>query len=153
MLSDDVYRTQLTRTFAGLVAACAPFADVAEVSHAQTGEYVRLSLLPFARGACAVEIMLRADQLYDISVGTEFYEDCRIQRLDVFEPLIGAIVAGQVIQRRHVSAVTGTERGIETLVTLPSGSIWRKGHNYGMANVISDERTVFDDRRFVPYRR
>jgi len=153
MLSDDVYRTQLTRTFADLVRNTAPLADVAEISHAQTSDYVRLSLLPFAQGACAVEIMLRADQLYDISIGTEFYEDCRIKRLDVFEPLIGAIVGGLVIQRRHLSAVTGVERGIETLVTLPSGEIWRKGHDYLLASALSDDTTLYDDRRYVPYRR
>lgn len=153
MLSDDVYRSQLSRTFADLVRTSAALADVAEISHAQTGEYVRLSLLPFARGACAVEIMLRADQLYDISIGTEFYEDCRIQRLGVFEPLIAAITEGRVIQRRHVSSVTGTERSIETLVTLASGEVWRKGHDYRVASAIPDDRTVFDDRRYVPYRR
>jgi hypothetical protein len=153
MLSDDVYRSQLSRTFTDLVACASALADVAEVSHAQTAEYVRLSLLPYARGACAVEIMLRADQLYDISIGTEFYEDCRIQRLDVFVPLITAIVEGHVIQRRHLSAVTGTERGIETQVTLANGETWRKGHDYSVARGLADDHTVLDDRSFVPYRR
>ena len=153
MLSDDVYRTQLSRTFADLVRNIAPLADVAEISHAQTGDYVRLSLLPFARGACAVEIMLRADQHYDISIGTEFYEDCVVEQFSLFGPLIEAIVDGHVIQRRHISSMTGTERSIETIVILADGAIWRKGHAHRVASALSEDATVFDDRRYVPYRR
>jgi hypothetical protein len=153
MLSDDVFRTLLSTTFADLLRTAERLSDVADVGHAQTREFVRLSLLPHARGACAVEIMLRADQLYDISIGTEFYEDCRIQRFETFVPLIEAIAKGDVIQRRHVSTVTGSERSIETLVKLPGGEVWRKGHDYTVASVIPDDRTVFDDRRYVAYRR
>ncbi len=153
MLSDDVFRSQLAMTFADLLRTAEGLADVADVGHSQTREFVRLSLLPHARGACAVEVMLRADQLYDISIGTEFYEDCSIQRFETFVPLIEAIAKGDVIQRRHVSAVTGTERSIETMVRLPGGDVWRKGHDYRVASAIPDDGTVFDDRRYVAYRR
>ena len=153
MLSDDVFRTRLAATFADLLLKAERLADVADIGHSQTLEFVRLSLLPHARGACAVEIMLRADQLYDVSIGTEFYEDCRIQRFETFAPLIEAIAAGHVIQRRHISAVTGSERSIETLVRLPAGEVWRKGHVFRSAPAIADENTVFDDRRYVAYRR
>lgn len=158
MLSDDVFRTKLSATFSALLRTAERLSDVADAGHAQTREFVRLSLVPHARGACPVEIMLRTDQLYDISVGTEFYEDCRIQTFDTFVPLIEAIAKGDVIQRRHVSAVTGTERSIETLVRLPGGEVWRKGHGQGghgqgATAGIPDDDTIFDDRRFVAYRR
>ena len=154
MLSDDVYRSQLAATFARLQDAVAPFAPDAQIASAATPDYVRLSLVPHAAGACAVEVMLRADQLYDISVGTEFYEDCAVQRFDLFEPLILAITRGDVVQRRHISSATGTERSIETIVTLPGGQVWRKGYVHtDVAGAIDDEATVFADRRFVPYRR
>lgn len=153
MLSDDVFRSQLTMTFTDLLQTAERLSDVADIGHAQTREFVRLSMLPHARGACAVEVMLRSDQMYDISIGTEFYEDCRIQSFGTFVPLIEAIAKGDVIQRRHVSAVTGTERSIETLVRLPGGEVWRKGHDYTVASAIPDDRTVFDDRWYVAYRR
>ena len=128
MLSDDVYRSQLAATFADLKRAAEPFADVALIDSAATPDFVRLSLVPNADGACAVEVMLRADQLYDISLANEFYEDCKIQDFAQFEPLILAITRGDVIQRRTFSAATDTERAIDTIITLPNGQIWRKGH-------------------------
>lgn len=153
MLSDDVYRSQLSRTFADLVRETATLTDVAEVTHAQTGEYVRLSLLPYAHGACPVEVMLRADQFYDIAIGSEFYEDCRIEALGTFLPLIDAITHGHVVQRRYLSAVTDAELALETLVVLPDGQTWRKGHAFPGSPDPASERVVCEDRRFVPYRR
>jgi hypothetical protein len=154
MLSDDVYRTRLAATYAMLKAAAAPFADIALIDSAATPDFARLSLIPNAAGACAVEIMLRADQLYDISLATEFYEDCPVTTFDLFEPLILAVTRGDVLQRRHLSAATGAERGIETIVSLPGGVVWTKGHVHSdVAAAIADERTLFQDRRFVPYRR
>ena len=154
MLSDDVYRSALTATFASLKRLSAELAGAAHVDSAQTRDFVRLSLIPQASGACPVEIMLRADQLYDIAIGSEFYEDCKIERFDVFEPLIAAITRGDVIQRRQISVATGTERAIETLVTLPGGSVWRKGHVHpSVAPAIAEDATVSKDKRFLPYRR
>ena len=153
MLSDDVFRTKLSATFADLLRTAEQLSDVADIGHSQTREFVRLSLLPHARGACPVEIMLRTDQLYDISIGTEFYEDCRIRSFETFVPLIEAIANGDVIQRRHVSAITGSARSTETLVRLPGGDVWRKGRDYRAAVPIPDDGTVFEDRRYVTYRR
>jgi hypothetical protein len=152
MLSDDVYRSKLAAVFAGLKQAAAALADVAHVEQTESADFARLSLIPGAAGACPVEIMLRADQLYDIQIGNEFYEDCAIERIDLFLPLISAVTRGDVIQRRHISAATGTELEIETIVPLPGGEAWRKSHVHpGAAR--SGAATVFEDRRFVPYRR
>lgn len=153
MLSDDVYRSKLSTVFNNLLAATRPLADVADITHDQTSQFVRLSMLPTARGACPVEIMIRADQLYDIQIGTEFYEDCPIERLDHFDAVIAAIISGDVIQRRAISTATGTQRSIETIVTLPDGKTWRKRHVHGPAPANTEAATVFLDRRFVPYRR
>lgn len=154
MLSDDVYRAELAKCFADLERATSALAGAAEIVTAKTPDFVRLSLLPHAAGACPVEIMLRADQYYDISVANEFYEDCRIERFDLFAPLIAAIARGDVIQRRHISAATGTERAIETIVTLSGGVVWRQGHVHtAVAAAIAEPATLRDDRRFLPYLR
>ena len=154
MLSDDVYRTKLRATVKDLERAVAPLAAVAHVEITQTPDYARLSLIPFAAGACPVEIMLRSDQCFDIAVASEFYEDCRIDRLDLFAPLLLAISGGQVIQRHHLSAATGTERSIETIVTLPDGTLWQNGYVHErIANAIDADETLLRDRRFLAYRR
>ena len=154
MLSDDVFRVKLRTTFAALERAVAPLETQAQLEIAQTPAYVRLSLIPHAIGACPVEIMLRADQFYDIAIASEFYEDCRIERLDLFEPLILAVADGNVIQRHHISAATGVQREIETIVTLPGGALWQKGYEDArFANAIPDDHTILRDRRFLPYRR
>jgi hypothetical protein len=153
MLSDDIYRTQLAATVTALKRLAQPLSDVAHIEMVETGDFARLSLIPKSVGACPVEVMLRADQAFDIQIGTEFYEDCPIERFSSFEPLIAAITRGDVVQRRHVSVATGTERSVETIVSLPDGSSWRRGHLHTAAAAIPDEATLFDDRRFLPYRR
>jgi hypothetical protein len=154
MLSDDVFRTRLAATFAELLKVAKALADVAEVSHVETARYVRLSLLPHAQGACPVEIMMRSDQLYDIEIGHQFYEDCPMVGFDEFVPLIEGIAKGDVVQRRHVSVATGAERSVETLVTLWRGMVWQKGHVHtDVALAIAEQDTVFENRRFVAYRR
>ena len=154
MLSDDVFRGKLRAIVADLERAVAPLAANASVDIAQTPEHTRLALIPHTQGACPVEIMLRADQMYDIAIASEFYEDCRIERLDLFQPLLMAIADGNVIQRHHVSAATGAERAVETIVTLPGGALWQKGYEDArVAGAIGDEQTVLRDRRFLPYKR
>ena len=154
MLSDDVYRAGLAASFAALKRAVEPWADVAMIDTAETADFARLSLIPHANGACPVEIMLRRDQFYDIALGSEFYEDCPVDTFDLFLPLIMAVTRGDVIQRRHLSAATGSERAIATIVTLPDGALWQRGHAHpAIANAIPDEATVFNDRSFLPYRR
>jgi hypothetical protein len=154
MLSDDVYRAQLGSTFEVLKRRVERYRDVAEIDSLATPEFVRLSIVPHAVGACPLEVMLRADQLYDISIGAEFYEDCRVQQFAVFEPLIVAVARGDIVQRHYVSVATGAERAIETIVTLADGQYWRKGHQHAdVAGAIADDATLYSDRRFVPYRR
>ena len=154
MLADDVYRTKLQTTTAGLKQIIASLSDVAEIVVAQSPEHARFSLIPHAIGACPVEILLRADQYYDIALASEFYEDCRIENLGLFEQLIQAVANGDVIQRHYISAATGAERAVESIVTLPGGTVWHKGHVHSrLSGALADGRAVYNDRRFLPYRR
>jgi hypothetical protein len=154
MFSDDVYRAKLAATFENLKHQAAPLADVALIDAAASPHFIKLALVPHAPNACAVEVMVRADQLYDIALGTEFYEDCPVEDFDLFGSILQAVSTGAVIQRRYVSRATGTERAVETLVQLPGGKVWRKGHLHTpVAEAVSEAETVFADRSFVPYRR
>ena len=154
MLSDDVFRLQLTQTFSELLTLATALADVAEISHIETPRYARLSLMPHAPGACPVELMMRIDQHYDIEIGHQFYEDCPMNGFSEFVPLVAAITRGDVVQRRHVSIATGTERSVETIVPLAGGALWQKSRNHeDVASAVAEQDTVFRDRRFVSYRR
>jgi hypothetical protein len=154
MLSDDVYRAKLATTFAALKQRAAALGDVALVEAVATPHFVKIALVPHAANACAVEIMVRGDQRYDIAVATEFYEDCVVDDLGLFELLMTAITRGDLVQRRHLARATGAERAIETIVHLSGGAVWRQGHTHpDVAKAIDDRETVFADRTFVPYRR
>jgi hypothetical protein len=154
MFSTDVYRTKLLTTFEQLKALAQPLTGVALVDHVATPDFIKLALVPNVANACPVELMLRTDQLYDIAVGTEFYEDCPVDTFDDFAPLVRAIIEGNVTQRRHTSRATNTERAIETIVQLPNGTVWRKGHVHGDAGpVIAEADTLISTRNFVPYLR
>jgi hypothetical protein len=151
VLSDDVYRAKLTKTFHDLKRFAATLTGVAHVDLQETPDFVKLSALPLAAGACPVEMMLRADQLYDIAIGTEFYEDCPIDDLGLFELLLAAVVRGDVVQRHTVSVATETHHAIETIVHMVGRAAWRRGHVLGVCPPTGD--VIARDRRFLPYLR
>lgn len=150
MYSDDVYRAQLRSTFADLRQALALLEGAAKVSVEFSDQGARLMMVPFAKGACPVELMVRADQHYDIAVGAQLYEDRPVERLELFKPLILAIVDGAVVERVYTSALTGRETGRETIVTMPFGSRWSDGR--GVRQGEPAER-VAKVRQYLPYRR
>ncbi len=154
MFSTDVYRSKLLTTFEQLKAIAAPLTKVAFVDYLATPDFIKLALVPHAPNACAVELMLRTDQFYDIAIANEFYEDCPVENFDTFVPLIRAITQGNVAQCRHISRATSTERAIETIVTLSNGTVWRKGHVHAdAAHSIAEADTLMSTRNFVPYQR
>ena len=150
MYSDDVYRAKLRATVAELREMLAGLEGSAKVSLDLTDQGARIALSPLAEGACPVELMVRADQHFDIAVGALLYEDRPVERLELFKPLIDAIVNGAVVERRYRSALTGLETGRETLVTLTDGSRWTDGRVDWSGDTA--ERLA-EDRIFLPYRR
>lgn len=148
MYSDDVYRAKLRSTFADLQQALTRLDGYAKAAVDFSEQGARLTLTPHVTGACPVELMVRADQYYDIAVGAQLYEDLPVDRLEIFKPLILAIVDGAVVERHHLSALTGVETGHETIVTMPFGGRWIEGSGARAGG----ERTA-EDRLFLPYRR
>lgn len=120
--------------------------DVASAVEARDGESWLLSIEPHLATACPVAIALRQDGRFDISLAGETYEDCALSSLDQLVPLLERIVAGDVVQRRWVSAATGVPQGIETFVQLGSGLVWRHEPE-------PDGGAERRDRHFLPYRR
>ena len=154
MLSNDVYRAKLRLTMTSLQYWVPSISDMARCEVVETADYGKITLSSFVEGGCPVELMLRADQLYDIVIAGELYEDRPVKSLDLFQPLLEAIIDGRVIQRRWFAMATGIERGVETIVTMADGRVWRDSHvDEAVAGAIPEAETECRDRRFLPYRR
>lgn len=154
LLSDDVYRSRFEVTVASLRYWVPQIKDVARVEDVSTDDYFRLTVMPEIVNACPFELLLRADQHHDWSIGGETYEDLKVTSFDSFLAMVDAIAAGRVLQRRWFSAATGTERRIETIVTLADGRIWLDGRTLpgAPAHEINGALTRAD-HHFVPYHR
>lgn len=150
MYSDDVYRAKLRSTFADLKQSLVLLDGAAKVSVDFSEQGARLTIVPRATGACPVELMVRADQHYDIAVGALLYEDRPVERLEIFKPLIMAILDGTVVERRYHSALTGIVLGCETIVTMPFGSRWVEGSGERAGG---EGERIAEVKLFLPYRR
>lgn len=151
MLSDDVFRSRLQATIASLRYWVPTIADCARTLERETADFWRLAVTPAVEGACAFELMLHPSQRYDLAVAGETYEDRPVESLDLFLPLVEALVEGRVVQRRKTSLATGVTHDVETIVSLAPGKEWRD-HRH-RADTPADTDVVFDDRHFLPYRR
>lgn len=121
-------------------------ADVARTLEARDGDSWLLSLEPHLAAACPVAIALRQSGRFDISIAGETYEDRALAGLGQLVLLLERITDGHVVQRRWVSTSTGVAQGVETMVRLGDGLIWRNGPE-------PDGGAERRDRHFLPYRR
>ena len=145
-MQDDVYRHTLQGTIEGLRYWVPSMSDVAHVSEGGGPEYWHLSVAPKTPGGCPFELLLRHDQHYDMVLAGQSYEFLAVQSLAAFLPLAQAIIDGRVVQRRWLSTQTGVVKGIETLIELPDGRVWREGFG-------GSDDSASHDHHFMPYRR
>ena len=120
--------------------------DVARALEARDDASWFLSIEPHLEAACPVAIALKQTGRFDISVAGETYDDRALASLGQLVLLLERITDGQVIQRRWVSSATGADQGIETIVRLGQGAVWRGGRE-------PDGGAEHRDRHFLPYRR
>jgi hypothetical protein len=154
MLPDDVFRSRLQATITALRYWAPSIADTAHLEETETGDYWKIIVTPTVPSACPFELILHADQRYDLAIAEETYESRPIETFDWFVPFAEAIAGGNVVQRHWVSRLTGLERSVETLVTLPNGGIWREGRGESHSlPTLDDYGTELRERRFLPYRR
>jgi hypothetical protein len=154
MLPDDVFRSRLQSTITALRYWAPSVADAARLEEAETSDYWKIIVTPAVATACPFELILHADQRYDLAIADEIYEGRPIESFDWFVPFAGAVSEGNVVQRHWLSRLTGLERSVETLVTLPGGGIWREGRgDTPRMPTLDDDGTELRERRFLPYRR
>jgi hypothetical protein len=154
MLPDDVFRSRLQLTITALRYWAPSVADAARLEETETGDYWKIIVTPTVASACPFELILHAEQRYDLAIADESYESRQIESFDWFLPFADAIADGQVVQRHWISRLTGLERSVETLVTMAGGSIWRDGRGASpRMPTLEDDGTELRERRFLPYRR
>jgi hypothetical protein len=120
--------------------------DVARVAEDSEGDGWKLSLEPRVAAACPVAITLHDTGRFDLVIGGETYVDRALDRLDQIVQFLERVTDGNVIQRHWVSAATGVPQGIQTIVKLGPGVVWRDGME-------PDGGFEHHDRHFLPYRR
>lgn len=153
MISDDVFRSHLQATIAALRYWVPTIADAAHIEQTENHDFWKLAVTPNVRGPCPFELMLRADQHFDIMIAGETYEDQPIKSLAVFVPLVQAIASGRVVQRRTESLATGAELALETRVDIDDGQLWTARRVLPGGAAIASSHVEIRDRHFLPYRR
>lgn len=150
MISDDVYRSRLQATIAALKYWVPEIKDVASVMEETSHEYWKIIVAPHVDGACAFELLLRTDQKHDLFISGELYEDLPTESLDQFVPLVEAIAAGRIIQRREFARATGMPLSVETIIDVAAREPWRQKR---MLASIPTAAIETRDHHFLPYRR
>lgn len=154
MLSDDVFRHQLEKTIAELEAFAATARDVADIDISAAPAYWRMTASPRISGACPFDLVLQADQRFNLRLADEVYTDRLIEDLAMFPNLARAIAAGGAERIETLNAFTGTLEAIEIRIEqedgaeLWSGSRWLRP-NAAASQDAQERRT----QRFLPYRR
>lgn len=147
MIQDDVYRHTLLATIEALRYWVPSIADVAHVAEGGGDDFWHLQVSPAIPGGCAFELLLRPNnQHYDIVLDSETYEYRPVEQLDIFLPMVEAIVEGRVIQRRWTSRRTGNLVCKQSRIVLADGAIWQEGNR----PPADSERL---DHHYLPYRR
>jgi hypothetical protein len=153
-LPDDAFRAQLRAVLSRIKTWAASMGDVARIEMSEADTYWRLRAEPAAEHACPLELIIHADQHFDLIVGPETYERRPIEDVQLFAQLVEAIGDGRVITRTLASRNTDAVRSVETLVALDGGAKWRGEHlNKPLASAIQAEDCEARERHYVPYRR
>ena len=138
MLPDDIFRSRYQSTITALRYWAPSVADAARLDEAETSDYWTIIVTPHVPSGCSFALSLHADQRYDLTIAGEAYDSRPIETFDWFVPFAAAVSEGNVVQRHWVSRLTGLERSVETVVTLPGGGIWREVR--GLSHQYADSR-------------
>ena len=154
MLSDDVYRSKLQTVIATLRYWVPQISDTAHVEEKEHAGYWELSVTPHISGACSFALILHENQRYDFALGSETYEELPVEDLDMFLPLLEAIVDGQVVQRRWISQATGQLVDVDSIIKYGDGREWHNDRQAGAALTAKDRSALeCQAKHFLPYRR
>lgn len=153
MLSDDVYLANFRATVAELEAWAATLSDVAAIEIDREESCWRVAFVPHSPQACPFELMLRRDQRFDLTVGPETYEDQLIPSLNMFKPLLAAIVGGRVVTSTWLTAATGLRTATETHIAPQGRACWSAERRLLASKSDAGDGLLRRDHHYVPYSR
>lgn len=152
MRADDAFRNELREAIRGLEALAEEAAAVADVDLHQADDHVRLSLAPREPAACPVELIIHADQRFDLAVGGETYEGLAADGLHRLEVLLRAVMAGRIVTRHLSTRATDAPVAVETIIDTDAGP-WRQERLIlPMARIATPDDCLVRDRHFAPYK-
>lgn len=151
MLPRDQFDRRFDTVAAALLAWAETLRDVAEVTIETTPAFWRLRLDPCANGPCPVELILHRNQTFDVMIAAEAYEGEALRGLgdlEAMEPLLAAIVAGNVTTETVRSSATDRLLTITTVVGPAAAPLFQRTRNSGIAG-----SGIVAVRHYPPFRR
>ncbi len=152
MLPDDSFRQQLQHVIAALEVWAKEMEPWAAIELGNVNGAWRISAVPYTETACPFEIIMRADQSFDMTVDDQTYEDLPLDALTDIPQIVRAISDGRILIRRWESWTTGLEYRVETIVDLP-GAEGRFVRRNPDAPPAEDAELMSTPVAFAPYRR
>jgi hypothetical protein len=153
MLSDDVYKSRLRATIAAIESWLDGLRPWAAIEIARDEASWRAAVHPNVPEGCPFEVVLRADQRFDLSVDGEIHEDQTIDSLERIEPLLVAIAAGNVVTSSWATAATAMPVLVATRIFPADGHRWIRSRKIGTAGSDGETHLIRHDRHYVPYAR
>ncbi len=151
---DDVFRAELALTTDHLKMWANSLHACATVELRNAPGFWSLEVAPLAQGACPFELMLRADQRYDLAIAGEYYEDRPITDISIFAGLAKSIASGHVSRVSIRSALTGALQSLETRISLSDGTYWFGARSVmPAAHACPPEFEIKEFKRYLPFRR
>ena len=149
MLPDDVFRHRLEQTLVEIEASAARLRECAAVSVTAKPNYWRAIVMPNLAAACPFDLMICADQTFNLKLANEAYTRLPVDRFELFPHLVRAIEAGQVEKISKYSTMTDALVAVAMRVALAPGWDWIEERRLSPASTAEEWRT----HRYLPYRR
>lgn len=153
MTDDDAFLSRLQATIAALRYWVPSVSDTARIEERDAGGTWELVVRPLFKAACPFTLKLASDHTWGLAINGVTYDGQQIETLDIFVPLVEAISEGRVVHRRWLSANTGAETKVETIIDLGNGRIWSGEHHRPGPSGSSPLEVVRRDHHFLAYRR
>jgi hypothetical protein len=154
MLPDDVFRERLEQTLIGLEKWAKETRDCANIEIIASDRYWRIDVRPSFPGTCPFELLINANQTFDLSLDGEVYESRRIENFGLFLKVAESVTAGRIERIETRNALTSILIAIAMRIELADGFDW-----IGSRTVLKRARHLLEQdevRRafqYLPYRR
>lgn len=154
MLPDDVFRERLEQTLIGLEKWAKETRDCANIEIIASDRYWRMDVRPSFPGACPFELLINANQTFDLSLDGEVYESRRIENFGLFLKVAESVAAGRIERIETRNALTSILIAIAMRIELADGFDWIGSRTVlKRACHLLEQDEVRRAFQYLPYRR